>query len=248
MSLGSVPALEHRTSEAIRESVEEARECVKTKSVVHMDETGWREANQKAWLWVAATTLVTVFLIRPSRGGKVAREMLGEAFVGLVVSDRWSAYNWLLTLLRQLCWAHLLRNFQAFVDRGGESQRIGQAILAQADLMFEWWHKVRDGTMSRATFQEKMQAVEHQVGRLVRQGTLGPQAQGLRAACDHSKTAGTCRDILKREDALWTFVRVDGVESQPTTWPNDRFAPACFGARPALALKARPEAASLSAL
>jgi transposase len=202
VSLGSVPALEHRTSEAIREPVEEARKSVKTESVIHMDETGWREANQKAWLWVAATTLVTVFLIRPSRGGKVVREMLGEAFVGLVVSDRWSAYNWLLTLWRQLCWAHLLRDFQAFVDRGGESQRIGQAILAQADLMFEWWHKVRDGTMGRATIQEKMQAVEHQVGQLLRQGT----------ACDHSKTAGTCRDILKREKALWTFVRVEGVE------------------------------------
>ena len=202
MSLGSVPALEHRTSEAIREPVEQAREYVTTEPVVHMDETGWREANQKAWLWVAATTLVTVFLIRPTRGGKTAREMLGQAFAGFVVSDRWSAYNWLLTLWRQLCWAHLLRDFQAFVDRGGESQRLGQAILAQADLMFEWWHEVRDGTMSRATFQKKMRAVEHQIGQLLRQGTT----------CDHSKTAGTCRDILKREEALWTFVRVQGVE------------------------------------
>jgi transposase len=202
VSLGSVPALEQRTSEAIRVPVDEAREYVKTQPVVHMDETGWREANQKAWLWVAATTLVTVFLIRRSRGGKVAREMLDEAFKGIVVSDRWSAYNWLLTILRQLCWAHLLRDFQAFVDRGGESQPIGEAILAQADLMFQWWHKIRDGTMSRATFQEKMQPVQRKVGELLRQGT----------ACNHSKTAGTCRDILKREEALWTFVRVEGVE------------------------------------
>jgi transposase len=202
VGLGSVPALEQRTSEVIRVPVDEAREYVKTQSVVHMDETGWREANQKAWLWVAATTLVTVFLIRQSRGGKVAKEMLNEAFTGILVSDRWSAYNWLLTILRQLCWAHLLRDFQAFVDRGGESQPIGEAILAQADLMFQWWHKVRDGTMSRATFQEKMETVQRQVGELLRQG----------ATCNHSKTAGTCRDILKREDALWTFVHVEGVE------------------------------------
>jgi transposase len=202
VSLGSVPALEQRTSEVVRVPVDEAREYVKTQPVIHMDETGWREANQKAWLWVAATTLVTVFLIRRSRGGKVAREMLSEAFKGIVVSDRWSAYNWLRTILRQLCWAHLLRDFQAFADRGGESQPIGEAILAQADLMFQWWHKVRDGTMSRATFQEKMQTVQRKTGELLRQGT----------ACNHSKTAGTCRDILKREDALWTFVRVEGVE------------------------------------
>ena len=202
VSLGSVPALEQRTSEVIRVPVDEAREYVKTQPVVHMDETGWREANQKAWMWVAATTLVTVFLIRQSRGGKVAREMLDEAFKGIVVSDRWSAYNWLLTILRQLCWAHLLRDFQAFVDRDGESQLIGAAILAQANSMFRWWHEVRDGTMSRATFQEKMQTVQREVGELLRQGT----------ACNHSKTAGTCRDILKREQALWTFVRVEGVE------------------------------------
>jgi transposase len=202
LSLGSVPALEQRTSEAISEPVEEAREYVQTQPVVNMDETGWREANRRAWLWVAATTLVTVFLIRLSRGGQVAREMLGETFQGIVGSDRWSAYNWLSTLLRQLCWAHLIRNFQAFVERGDESQRIGEALLAQADSMFQGWHEVEEGTMSRATFQEQMRAVRHEVGELLRQG----------AACDHSKTAGTCRDILKREEALWTFVRVEGVE------------------------------------
>jgi len=202
VSLGSIPALEQRTSEAIREPVEEAREYVKTQSQVNMDETGWRESNQRAWLWVAATTWVTVFLIRCSRGSKVAKELLGEAFKGILTTDRWSAYNWLCTLLRQLCWAHLLRDFQTFVERGGESQRIGEALLTQTELLFQWWHRARDGTMSRSTFQEQMQTVQHQVGKLLRQGTT----------CDHAKTAGTCRDILKREDALWTFVRVEGVE------------------------------------
>ena len=202
VGLGSVPTMEQRTSEALHEPVEEAREYVKRQPVVHMDETGWREGNQKAWLWVAATTWVTVFFIRRHRSGQVAREILGETFQGIVNSDRWSAYNWLRTKLRQLCWAHLLRDFQAFVERGGESQQIGEAILAQADLMFQWWHKVRDGTMTRATFQEQMQSVQQQVGELLCQGT----------ACDHGKTAGTCRDILKREDALWTFVYVEGVE------------------------------------
>jgi transposase len=47
-----------------------------------------------------------------------------------------------------------------------------------------------------------MESVEQDVGQLLRQGTT----------CDHSKTAGTCRDILKRDRALWTFVHVEGVE------------------------------------
>jgi transposase len=202
VSLGTVPTLEQRTSEAIQEPVDEARAYVKRHPLIHMDETGWREANQKAWLWLAATTLVTVFFIRPSRGGAVVREILGAAFTGIVVSDRWSAYNWLLTLLRQLCWAHLLRDFQAFVERGGPSQALGEDLLAQARLMFDWWPKVRDGTMLRSTFQEKMQPVQAKVAELLRLGTT----------CAHPKTAATCRDILKREAALWTFVHVEGVE------------------------------------
>jgi len=202
VGLGSVPALEQRTSEAISEPVAEARQHVQSQPVVNVDETGWREANQRAWLWVAATTLVSVFLIRLSRGGQVVKELLGATFQGIVGSDRWSAYNWLAVHLRQLCWAHLLRDFQAFVERGGESQQLGEALLTQADLMFQWWYEVREGTMSRTTFQEQMQTVQQRVGELLRQG----------AACDHDKTAGTCRDILKREEALWTFVRLEGVE------------------------------------
>ncbi|MCP4539979.1 MAG: transposase [Chloroflexi bacterium] len=62
--------------------------------------------------------------------------------------------------LRQLCWSHLLRDFQTFVDRGTESQRIGEAILVQSDLMFEWRYQIQDGTMTRATFQAKMKPVQ----------------------------------------------------------------------------------------
>lgn len=202
VSLGSVPTLEQRTSAALKEPVDQARAYVKKQSVVHLDETGWREANQKAWLWLATTTLVTVFFIRPSRGGAVAREILEATFTGIAVSDRWSAYNWLLTLLRQLCWPHLRRDFQAFVERGGSSQTLGEDLLAQVRLIFDWWPKVRDGTMSRLTFQAKMQPVQAKVGDLLRLGTT----------CTHPKTAATCRDILKREAALWTFVYVEEVE------------------------------------
>jgi transposase len=202
ISLGSVSALEQRTSAALSEPVAEARDYVKEQPVVHMDETGWREGHQKAWLWVAATSWVTVFLIRCSRGGGVAREMLGDTFRGILNSDRWSAYNWQPVVWRQLCWSHLLRDFQAFVERGGESQRIGEAILAQCDQMFAWWHRIRDGTLTRATFQANMESVQQEVGALLRQGTT----------CAHDKTAGTCRDLLKREVALWTFVHVEGVE------------------------------------
>lgn len=108
VSLGSVSALERRTSEAIRDPVEKAREYVQEQPTARLHETGWREANQRALLWVAATTVVTVFPIRLSQGGQVAKEELSQTFQCIVVSGRWSAYHWLSCVLRQLCWAYLL--------------------------------------------------------------------------------------------------------------------------------------------
>jgi transposase len=202
VGLGSVPTLEQRTSEALAQPVAEARTYVQVQPAVHGDETGWKQGMDKAWLWVAATPCVTVFLVALHRSGEVAKQILGEKFAGILNSDRWSAYNWLDNDQRQLCWAHLLRDFQAFVERGGISQCIGEALLTQTKPMFDGWHHLREGTWSRSYFQDYMQPVRHQIADLLRQG----------AACDHAGTAGTCRDILKREEALFTFVDVQGVE------------------------------------
>jgi len=204
LSLGSISTLERRTSKAIASAVEKAYDYVKEQSQAHMDETGWYEKNKRFWMWVASVPFVTVFLIRKSRGGKVAKEMIGEKFAGIINSDRWSGYNWLPVASRQLCWAHLKRDFQAFIDRGGGSAKLGKKIKTQTDLMFKWWKEVKAGTMSFAIFQSKMEPIQVKVGELLREG----------ANCRHKKTAGTCRDILKREEALWTFVYKEGI--QPT--------------------------------
>jgi transposase len=204
LGLGSVPKLEKRTSAAMAPAVEEARGYVRAQPSAHQDETGWREGGKKAWLWVLATHAVSVFLIDVHRSAEVAKKMLGVDFKGILITERWSAYNWLENRSRQLCWAHLLRDFQAFVERGGATQGLGEALLAEAHQMFLFWHLLEKGQSSRAQFQKQMLPIRTQVGALLRQGSQG----------SHAATAGTCRDILKREAALWTFVDVDGV--QPT--------------------------------
>jgi transposase len=202
LGLGSVSKLEKRSSAALEQPVEAARVYARSQSAVNQDETGWREGAKKAWLWVLATRDVTVFMIDPRRSADVAKKMLGTDFKGILNSDRWSAYNWLDNKQRQLCWAHLKRDVQAFIDRGGDSQALGEALMAFVHQMFSWWHLLEKGSLSRKQFQDQMQPVRTQVGELLRQGLN----------CSHSATAGTCRDILKRETALWTFVDVEGVE------------------------------------
>jgi transposase len=202
LSLGTIANLEQATVEAVAAPVAEAQTYVRTQSIAHLDETGWREARTRAWLWVAVTAWVTVFVVRLSRGAKVAEELLGERFCGILVTDRWSAYTWYPTRWRQICWAHLLRDFEAMLERGGRSQEIGDALRTQARQMFHWWHQVRDGTLTHAQFQVLMRPIRRQVARLLKAGQT----------CGVAKTEGVCREVLKVYDALWTFVRVEGVE------------------------------------
>ena len=202
LALGSVSNLEQRVSQSVAGPVEEARQFVRRSPNVHLDETGWPEENRPAWLWVAATLLVSVFTVVRSRGKEVSQAMLGRDFEGTAITDRWCAYNWPHVLRRQVCWAHLLREFEGFVDRGGTCKKYGQMLLDEMAVAFSWWHKARDGTITRRTFQRKMRPLMREVGRLLREAAVRLP----------KKEAGTSREILKLEDALWTFVYVEGVE------------------------------------
>jgi transposase len=207
LSVGTISQLEQATTAAVGTPVEEARTYVHAQAVAHLDETRWRQGAKQAWLWVAVTTWVTVFVVRLSRGGDIARALWGKTFSGILVTDRYSAYNWYPVRWRQICWAHLLRDFEAMRDRGGCSEEMGNALLAQAHQMFTWWHRVREGTLKRSTFRSYMTPLRREVERLLEVGSR----------CGEPKTAGTCRDILKRREALWTFVQVDGVEPTNNT-------------------------------
>ena len=66
MSLGSVSKLEATVSRALEPIHAEAHQSTKGLDA-NVDETGWKQGQDKAWLWVAVTKLLTVFLIRPNR-------------------------------------------------------------------------------------------------------------------------------------------------------------------------------------
>jgi transposase len=202
MSGGTLSPLEQATTAAVAAPVAAARTYVHEQAVAHRDETSWRQGGKRAWLGGAVTSWVTVFVVRMSRGGPVARELLGETFAGILVTDRYRAYNWYPVRGRQLGWAQLLREFEAMRAREGRSEEIGEALLAQAHQMFTWWHRVREGTLRRSTFRSYMSPLRRDVERLLEAGSR----------CGMRETAGTCRAILKRREALWTCVQVAGVE------------------------------------
>ncbi len=201
VGLGSISKMEQTVSAAVAPAVEAAEAHVRTQAVVHPDETGWREHGQRRWLWTATTSQVSVFCIDRSRGSDVAKRLLVEDFAGVTVSDRWSGYNWLEASRRQICWAHLIRDFTDIAERGPETCGIGIGLLRNTRKMFRWWHRARDGTLSRADFQRRMRPVERAIRETLWYGGRSSDA----------RTRGTCRDILKHDATLFTFVHQDGV-------------------------------------
>jgi len=200
ISVGMICRLERQSAAELEAPVEELREYVREAAVAHIDETSWWQGRDKMWLWTAVTRAVTVFVIAPSRGADVAKDILGTDARKVVISDRLASYGWVKR--RQFCWAHLDRDFQAMVDRGGESAEVGRLLLGHSRRLFDWWHRVRDGTMARATLRSRVAMMRFSFREALRRG----------AKCGGSRTTGTCRELLAGESHLWTFVRVEGVE------------------------------------
>jgi transposase len=200
ISTGMICRLERQGAAELDAPVEELRGHVRRADSGHIDETPWKQGHAKMWLWVAGAKLVTVFTIAPSRGAEVAKGMLGTAARKVVICDRLKSDHWIKR--RRFCWAHLDRDFQAMIDRGGESAEVGRQLMGHSDALFEWWHRMRDGTLSRSTFQSYVATMRLFMREDLEQG----------AACGCAKTAGTCRELLAGETHLWTFVRVEGIE------------------------------------
>ena len=152
LSLGSISKLEQKTSDALWQPVQEARQHGQNQPIVHADETSWKQRGQKFWLWLMATSTVAVFLIRPSRSMKVAKELLGD-FEGILVSDRYSGYGFVSAENRQLCWAHLLRNIEAFRSWGLGARRLATQTQRPMRALLKLRHRVRDGPSRAQNFK-----------------------------------------------------------------------------------------------
>lgn len=202
MSAGSIAPIQRRVSEALKQPVEAVRRFIVHQRVRYVDETHWYEAERMKWMWVDAAPEVTSFQVLPGRGADEAKTVIGEQSLGVITTDRYSSYGWMVNSRRQVCWAHLKRDFQAISEREGTAGEIGSGLLEQTTEVFRIWHRFREGEVGREQLRAEMVEVEFRVKQLLEAGS----------ASGHQKTRGTCQKILEVWPALWTFVRVEGVD------------------------------------
>ncbi|HUK44043.1 MAG TPA: IS66 family transposase [Gaiellaceae bacterium] len=203
LSTGSVDAIVQRAGEALAAPHTRLEQEIKRSPVVNIDETGWKTRGERRMLWGALTRRTAVFRIAAGRHAAEAQTMLGERYDGIVCSDRWAGYDYLDPTRRQLCWAHLLRDFTAHSEGLSEQREFGNAGLVVAHNLFDAWEQF-----------------QHDDDQAALQTTIAPLQTKLRTELERAsrKSPRTkyhrqfARNLLKRWPALWTFSHTDGVE------------------------------------
>jgi hypothetical protein len=171
LATGTVDAIIQRAGDALAGPYTELEQRIKTAAAVNIDETGWKTCGRSRTLWGALTSRTAVFRIAAGRHAFEARALLGERFAGIVCSDRWRGYDYLDPTQRQLCWAHLLRDFSAHSEGLSEQHDFGCAGLVIAHDLFAAWDAYQaDNDRARlqaqiAPLQAKLRTLLEDAGR-----------------------------------------------------------------------------------
>lgn len=202
IGLGTVVNLEQEMSAALAPAHQEARAAIAAAPVKHADETGWKQAGKKRWLWVAATATAVAFAIHPRRTLTALTRLVGEGMAGILCSDRWCVSDEWPVLRRQVCWAHLKRNWEKQAERGGVAERICGRCLDVQRRVFELWHLFRGGGCTRGVMDRRVVPLAFELLTALQDGGRSRDR----------KLARFCRRLLRVYPALWTFASAEGVE------------------------------------
>ncbi len=202
IAVGTIANLEQETSAALAVPHQEVREAIAAATVKHADETGWKLKGKKRWLWVAATKTLALFAIHAKRSLDSLVWMVGVKFVGVLCSDRWKVYDEWPAIRRQVCWAHLNRNWEKHQERGGAAKKLADEWFAISSKVFDLWHSFRGGGLTRTELGDRM------ADRLMETADL--LERGMRSR--DKKLVRFCTRLSKVQQSMWTFVVTPGVE------------------------------------
>ena len=188
-SVGAISQAHGKVAGALKAPVAEAAASLCTADTLWMDETHYPREGVANWVWAAVQPTLAVFAIYPSRARYVILDFIGEKCTAAVTSDRYAAYAFIDVERRQVCWAHLLRDFNRIGQRHGLAGQIGRRLLGLGLVMF----RKRDKDQLKG---DSLEGLKRRVQRALELGVQQKQC---------SRTANTCANILKLWPALWTF-------------------------------------------
>jgi transposase len=217
ISLGTVFNKQKIVNAALETPVSELLSAVKKGPNVNADETGHNRDGKKQWLWSFVSSTVAFFAIANSRGKKVLKSLMGD-YRYVITSDRYAAYNYFDNSNRQVCWAHLKRDFTRLSEKDDKvCSRIGKNLLLCEAELFRIWHEFKQSKITRDELLRQSWPIRQRTGELLEQGSYTDPLL---------KITRFCKNLLERFNALWTFLSVEQVE------PTNNHAERCL--RPAV--------------
>jgi transposase len=204
ISSGTVDAVLCRVADALVDPCEDLLDRLRASRAVHMDETGWRTAGQRRALWGIFDPRHAYVHVAADRHEDHAKALLADT-KAVVTSDRWWAYTHLPLARRQLCWAHLARDFKAHAEGMAAEREFGEHGQRLCERVF-WAWEVYQHTHDRPGLQATIRELQREFKPILRRyAGKSPRYKYCR---------GIARNLLKAWPALWTFAKHPGV--QPT--------------------------------
>lgn len=164
LGLGEMSKILHAVAGCGKAEMQKLFEAVRGSPAVNADETGWREDGVNGYIWSFSTPDVRYFIRDRSRSGKVAENVLGEDYEGVVVSDFYCGYNVLLGR-HQRCWVHLVRDLHELVEANPGNR--GVAIWAGKVKAVYLRAKAFESDDPKARWRQRL-AFEEELCRLAR--------------------------------------------------------------------------------
>jgi transposase len=157
-----------RVSGPIGPSYQALRDGVPKADVVYTDDTGWRVGGEAAHLMIFVTDTATVFQVRDHHRNEEVREVIGENYPGVLVTDRGKSYDAkeLEEVKQQKCIAHALRSINEVVEaKQGRARHFGARLKGLLKEGLQLWHEYHDHRGQLRGFEPRVRSLQAAVTR-----------------------------------------------------------------------------------
>ncbi len=207
ISVGSVSNSEARVAEKCQEAYEQIEEEVSKSKILHIDETSHYNKGKQGWCWMFASKIGSVIKLTESRGMKVLENSKFGKNNNLVVTNRYAAYNYFSSKKRQVCWAHLARDFERLSHSwNSEVKVLGYYLRNVATELFALKKALLKDEIDTLRFIRRARKLRKRTRYYLKNISNLPEAIGA------SRVA---KNIMKSDLMMWKFL--DDPENIPLT-------------------------------
>jgi transposase len=199
---GTLTAMQRRVTDALEFPYREAQRALREGPAAYIDETGWRVGRRKATLWTAFFGRLVVFLVDSLRDRGASRRLFAGKFHGVRIVDRYVVHDHVKDELRQICAAHVWRDFEGFATGAAGGRMFGRRGKAIVLRLFRAWWRFRDGKIDRAGLRAACAKLERRLCELLDEAMTGK----------HARVRGFAKKLRKQAACLFTFAKVEGIE------------------------------------